>query len=84
MYLDKAFDKVFHVSNINKMVKYELDRTGGFIIGCITSINDSTQEWTAVLSRVPQCFILGFMLFNIFINDFINDLMEGLEYQICR
>ena len=76
MDLSKAFDSLNHKLLLTKLKAYGLDSNSvTFMKNYLTNrlqrckINNSFSEWGKVLNSVPQGYILGPLLFNIFLND---------------
>ena len=81
VYLDyrKAFDTVPHKRLIKKLKAYRISGTPiGWIESFVTKrqmrvrINGKMSRWIDVLSSVPQSFVLGPLLFLLFVNEIPN------------
>ncbi|CAM4562333.1 unnamed protein product [Lepidochelys olivacea] len=84
LFLDfsRAFDTVSHSIFASKLKKYGLDEwTIRWIESCLDRlaqwvvISGSMSSWQPVSSVVPQGWVLGLVLFSIF----INDLEDGVD-----
>ena len=94
IYLDfqKAFDKVPHQRLILKLQSHSM---GNSIIKWIEQwlgltgrrqrvvVDGEVSRWKSVLSVVPQGFVLGPILFLIYIND-LEEAVTGQNIEICR
>ena len=78
IYLDfqKVFDSVPHLRLLEKLSSYGIkgklfDWISSFLIGRKQQIilEGSCSGWTEALSGVPQCSVLGPLLFHIYMND---------------
>ena len=70
--VSKAFDKVWHEGLIFKLKSY---RIGGDLY-CIQRavLNGQASSWKNILADIPQCFVLGPILFLIYINDLPDEI----------
>ena len=76
MDLSKAFDTLSHILLIAKLGAYGFDTKALYNIKSylsnrkqIVRVNSNFSSWQEIIARVPQGFILGPLLFNIFVND---------------
>ena len=76
MDLSKAFDCLPHCLTICKLYAYGVSRQACILIASYLQshkqrikLENSRSEWTALSKGVPQEFILGSLIFNIFLND---------------
>ena len=78
MDMSKAYDCLLHDLLIAKLGAYVLD-TSSLRLSMDylnsrkqrTKVGSSYSKWSEIKRRIPQCFILGPLLFNIFINDLL-------------
>ena len=87
MDLSKAFDSLNHELLITKLKCYQLDQNEveflkSYLSNCYQccKINNILGDWRKIIAGLPQGFILGPLLFNIFLNDiffFLKDINLG-------
>ncbi len=80
--VSKAFDKVYHPALIHKLESYGIE---GDLLHWIESyldgrkqrvvINGLSSKWNTINASVPQGSILGPLLFLIYVNDLVDDLI---------
>ncbi len=80
--VSKAFDKVYHPALIHKLESYGIKRD---LLRWIESyldgrkqrvvINGVSSDWNNINASVPQGSILGPLLFLIYVNDLVDDLI---------
>ena len=82
----KTFDKVWHDGFIYKLKSYGVEnKLLNLIQNYLTDrqqrvlLNGQTSEWTNILGGVPQGFVLGLLLFLIYIKDLPDDLKSICE-----
>ncbi len=81
--VSKAFDKVYHPALLHKLQCYGI---GGDLLNWLASylegrkqkvlINGVSSDWNDINASVPQGSILGPLLFLIYVNDLVDDLIS--------
>ena len=76
MNLSKAFDTLNHKLLIAKLGAYGFDTKALYYVNSYLDnrkqrvrVNSNFSSWQEIITGVPQGFILGSLLFNIFVND---------------
>ena len=76
MHLSKTYDCISQDLLIAKLEEYRWDKTASrFLLDYLSRKEKRTKtgpvysEWVKILSEIPQGFVLGPLLFTIFIND---------------
>ena len=76
MNLSKAFDTLNHKLLIAKLGAYGFDTKALYYVNSYLGnrkqrvrVNSNFSSWQEIITGVPQGFILGSLLFNIFVND---------------
>ena len=79
--ISKAFDKVWHKHLLCKLKSMGISSNFLSLMGSFLSeryqrvlLNGQLSEWANIKANVPQCLILGPLVFLIY----INDLSEGI------
>ena len=83
--LSKAFDCLLHELSVAKLAAYDFDYESlAFIQSYLyerqqrTKVNETCSTYSKILYSVPQGYILGSLLFNIYISDMFYSLINGI------
>ncbi len=81
--VSKAFDKVYHPALLHKLESYGIE---GDLLAWLASylkgrrqkvvINGVSSDWNEINASVPQGSILGPLLFLVYVNDLVDDLIS--------